>query len=274
MITEYEHHPYANLFPMIEGDAFLELVDDIRANGLIEPIIIFEDKVLDGRNRQRAGIEAGVEVRTKEFEGTSEEALSFVFSMNIARRHLSDQQRAMIGAKIANIKHGGDRRSKQAAKSPVVTQKRASEIVNAPERSIRTAKAIIDHGIPELVEKVEHDEVSLSAGEALARREPGIQHEIVAAGNEAIVEHAAEAREPEPIPTDGWVAQAMKDISIDDSVRRFVHDKLESVAIEAIDAGRDDVVHDLGTALDILESLIGDVVEQFDDAALAAIAKA
>ena len=36
-----------NLFPIIEGDAFLELVDDIRANGLIEPIIIFEDKVLD-----------------------------------------------------------------------------------------------------------------------------------------------------------------------------------------------------------------------------------
>ena len=96
--------------------------------------------------------------------------------------------------------------------------------------------------------------VSLSAGEAFARREPGIQHEIVAAGNEAIVEHAAEVREPEPIPTDGWVAQTMKDVRHRQFCAALCPGKPGQVAIEAIDAGREDVVHNLGTALGVLES--------------------
>jgi N6-adenosine-specific RNA methylase IME4 len=56
-----EFHPLAAIFPLIEGPDFDELVTDIRAHGLHEPIVVFEDKVLDGRNRLRACQAAGVE---------------------------------------------------------------------------------------------------------------------------------------------------------------------------------------------------------------------
>ncbi|WP_410960069.1 ParB N-terminal domain-containing protein, partial [Salmonella sp. SAL4434] len=47
-------HEYANLFPLLADTELDTLVADIQRNGLREPIIRYQAKILDGRNRYRA----------------------------------------------------------------------------------------------------------------------------------------------------------------------------------------------------------------------------
>jgi hypothetical protein len=55
---DFQFHPLADKFPLLEGNEFYALADDIRDNGMNYPITLFEDKILDGRNRYRAAKEA------------------------------------------------------------------------------------------------------------------------------------------------------------------------------------------------------------------------
>jgi hypothetical protein len=105
-----EPHKLALAFPKYKSKDFIILFHDIHDQGVLVPIVMFEGKVLDGRNRFEAAIRAGLtEIPATEFEGTFDQARDFVISLNMNRRHLTDDQRAGIAAKLANLKHGGDR---------------------------------------------------------------------------------------------------------------------------------------------------------------------
>jgi hypothetical protein len=55
MTDKLKFHPIADLFPLMEGAEFDDLVADIKKNKLRESIVLFEHKVLDGRNRSHRG---------------------------------------------------------------------------------------------------------------------------------------------------------------------------------------------------------------------------
>jgi len=89
-------HPLANMFPMIEGAAFEELKRDISAQGILEPIRLYQGMILDGRNRYAAGKACGHHFSVDDFiqwEGTLAEAEAWVISTNLHRRHLSAKQK-------------------------------------------------------------------------------------------------------------------------------------------------------------------------------------
>jgi hypothetical protein len=87
-------HQLADIFPLMEGDEFDALVEDIKANWLREPITLYEDKILDGRNRYRAVIKAGLQYRLKDENFrpyTGSDPLGLVVSANLHRRHLTER---------------------------------------------------------------------------------------------------------------------------------------------------------------------------------------
>lgn len=99
-------HPYCAFFDQYRPGPLKELADDIKANGQHDDILTFplpsgEPAVLDGRNRFLACEMAGVEPRTRPFEGSELEALNYVKSKNfLPGRYVTPMQRAEIATKM------------------------------------------------------------------------------------------------------------------------------------------------------------------------------
>lgn len=90
-------HPAANLFPMMDAEAFAALKQDISQRGQRDPIVFLDGKVLDGRNRLKACQELGIEPDECEIE-ECDSPIAYVLSANLHRRHLTSSQRAAIAA--------------------------------------------------------------------------------------------------------------------------------------------------------------------------------
>src|SRR2546425_390857 len=144
-----EFHPLADIFPLVEGADFDELVADIAAHGLREPIVVYEDKILDGRNRYRACTAARVAPTFTTYTG--DDPIAYVISLNLRRRHLNESQRALVAAKLATMKRGDNQHSPIGETS----QARAAELLNVGKRSVERAADVHDHGAAELVHAVE-----------------------------------------------------------------------------------------------------------------------
>lgn len=149
-------HPYADIFPLIDDADFDALVDDIKAHGLREKIWTYEGKILDGRNRFLACKTAKVESQFREYKG--DDALAFVISLNVQRRHLTESQRAMAAAKIATLPKG----SNQHASIEASSQETAAENLKVGRSSVQRAKQVIEKGSKALQKAVETGEVSVS----------------------------------------------------------------------------------------------------------------
>jgi hypothetical protein len=159
-----ELHPLCTLFPRLAGAEYAALVADIAAQGLRQPITLLDGMVLDGANRYRACLDAGVSPRFVEFDGASPGA--FVLSSNLHRRHLSPGQHAAIVASAQNwaLAQGNgkpgnlarlDTRADRAAMSGASdgTQKMADKVAKAdPELAKAVGRG--EFTLPDAIEQI------------------------------------------------------------------------------------------------------------------------
>lgn len=100
-MEEFKIHSIANNFPMMNRKEYSGLVGSMEKHGFDEnfPIVLFEDKILDGRNRYKAAKELGIAPVLRVFEGTFNEAIQESQKLNLKRRNLNKNQLAMTAAK-------------------------------------------------------------------------------------------------------------------------------------------------------------------------------
>ncbi len=158
----YELHPLCVFFPRLDGEEFAALVDDVRRNGLRQPIVLHGGMILDGGNRYRACLKAGVEPKFIEHDGSS--VVQFVLSANLHRRHLTPGQRTAIVASAQDWAtaqtRGGDRKSDQTATLPFDSVADRAAASGASDRTQRMADKVVKAD-RELGVKVAHGEISL-----------------------------------------------------------------------------------------------------------------
>ena len=193
-MKKLEIHPLADRLPDMPEDQFKKFKEDISGLGVLEPIILLDGKILDGRHRYRACLELGIECPSKTVKDLSPNDL--VRSMNLCRRHLNSSQRSMVGvallepfeieakkAKVESIKaqprsNGGSFQPSGANLPLTVHAKKSAEKVaeslNVGARSIKDAKVVTNEATPEEIKSVTNGKaaVSTTAKKVRERRPP------------------------------------------------------------------------------------------------------
>lgn len=182
---DYKVHPLADLFPELPKDEFEKLKRDIEEHGQLEPIVVDGDEsvVLDGRHRLKACRELGIAPRLLHFSRVtvSMTESEFIWSMNVLRRHLTDDQRAVLGVQWSDAekKASAERQKASQAKpgeqvgrqvradSPTprgdrhATRNALAKKARTTSHKIRQAE-IIKKKAPELLSKVAAGEIKLN----------------------------------------------------------------------------------------------------------------
>jgi hypothetical protein len=158
VVGEMVPHPIADLFPTMSDGDLTELAEDIKRNGLLDPIITFEDKILDGRHRFKACRVAGVDPVFQPFEG--EDPVAYVVSKNLHRRHLTASQRAVIANEMARLPLGANQHS--SIDEPSIGQAQAAELLRIGKATVERARRV-EREAPELVEPIRRGEMTINA---------------------------------------------------------------------------------------------------------------
>jgi len=153
------------------------LADDIKVNGLREPITLTPDGLLlDGRNRATACDVIGVEPTTTVYDGDPHD---FSLSMNRHRRHMDKVDIAFAVQSMETLRHGGDRKSEKIKsvntllKSPTKTRAQIAKDYGIGEYDINDAKAVATKGTAEVIDLVKTKKaVGLRAAANYVRHTP------------------------------------------------------------------------------------------------------
>lgn len=203
-------HPVADLFPMLAGDDLEELVASIYEQGLLQPVVLdAEGRVLDGRNRLTACERLDVIPEVLVYDGEDPDA--YALTVNLARRHLSKGQRAMLAVRAVLV--SGTR------------QADAARAIEASQQRISQANVVLDHA-PDLADAV------IAGGRSLDDAYKVAQANKKAATDEAaqmaklyakapdLADHVADEQDPMTLP-EAMAAYERRTKLEEDRCRRF-----------------------------------------------------
>lgn len=183
---QLQQHALSALCPPMPDEDFASLVEDIKKNGQKEAVILLDGKVLDGWHRYRACLKVGVKCVTAKHDGSN--ALDFVLSRNLHRRHLTGSQRASLIVAANEWRERGRKpepgsgsgKSEPGSGFPdlSLTTEQMAEAADVSTRTIEQAKVADRIGLGDAVLE---GKVSVKAAAEVAKLPPKKREKAVAA---------------------------------------------------------------------------------------------
>ena len=179
-----KNHPIADVWPMMDEAKIAELADDIRKNGQLVPVWLYEGKILDGRNRWAACKIAGAEPKTKEYTG--DEPTGFAVSLNDRRRHMNKGSLAAVAAELEpffaadakrRYEHTVGRPNKSVEKVPPIiasqpkAREEAAKSVGVNDRYVQDAKKVKTEA-PEVFERLKAGKITMQDAKREVAKKP------------------------------------------------------------------------------------------------------
>jgi hypothetical protein len=189
---KYKRHPVSSLFETydLKGDEFDSFAADIGQNGLRQTILLAQDKgewkIADGWNRYRACDKAKVEPKFSKWDGQGS-LVELVFGLNVLRRHLPVEARAMLAAAASHLADlEEEARQRMLAGTPAPADVRGStasklaKLAKVSKSAINRAQRVTKKGIPALGEAVRTSKIKLSPAARIAALPPSQQMKAMA----------------------------------------------------------------------------------------------
>ena len=136
-MKEYEQHEIGKCYPPLNEETRAKLRSNLHSDGPKSKVCLFEDKILDGWHQYLISKEDKLECAFEEVNPP--DPVAFVVQRNEGRRHLTDDQRAMIAVELAELKRKAPWR---------------------PKNNLSNSRGSCN--VPELVESAKQQNISLS----------------------------------------------------------------------------------------------------------------
>lgn len=207
-IEDLTEHPSAGIVPEMRGDEWEAFAEDVRVRGVVEPIVVCKNVVLDGRHRLRRQKELHVEtIPARQVEMSESEQLDYLVKAALFRRHLTTEQRALLAARLKpHYEAAAESRMKSGKANPGANlpegraRDQAGKAVGVSGKTVEAAEKVLEKASPEIVEMVQRSELSVSAAATVADLPKREQKKIAKEGPKAVKEAAKEQREKKKIP--------------------------------------------------------------------------
>jgi hypothetical protein len=156
-------HELAGIFPVGDDASIRELARRIVGNVPIDPVILYEDKILDSAALYLACLMVGREPTFETYTG--DDPVEFLIGRHLSRgAPLSESQRAMAAARTSNLQLGANQHSKGL---PIG---RASDLLNVGSKSVSRARFVLRHATQDLIAAVDSGRIAVSAAEREIKR--------------------------------------------------------------------------------------------------------
>jgi hypothetical protein len=181
--SRLEFHPMVNHFPLLEGEEYEALKQDIQKNNrCFESIKLYQKKILDGRNRYKICTELGVNFTKKDLPDSTD-PLAFVLSANLHRRHLTKSQRAVIALDFLPLleSQAKERQQSRLKKGETLSDRPILDERDKGRSDAQAAKALcISHSYvadikaiskkkPDLIDRIRRGEITIQQGKRILK---------------------------------------------------------------------------------------------------------
>lgn len=172
-VPEHDPNPLALMFPSMSDNEQRELKAHIAEHGLLQAIVVDADRrILDGRHRYKACVDAGVKPFFDRYLG--DDPVAFVVGANLHRRDLTIDERAVVAAQALPLLEDEARRrmskggqgglqgeDKSGERVPQRSRQVAAQRFGVNEKYVQRAKRLSAEA-PDLAEQVRAGAIKLA----------------------------------------------------------------------------------------------------------------
>jgi hypothetical protein len=173
-LGEYETHPIADAFPLLEGARWERFLEKLKRFGVVNlDLWRYEGKLLDGRNRYRGILELGLKAKIKwhDFDGELADAIDFASAMNLeGRRNMSPSVCTLAACKLYElVKPKGRGRPRKDRTGTEITKAELARREGISVSQMEDGQVVLEKCAPEVVASINREDLTISEALELAQ---------------------------------------------------------------------------------------------------------